>query len=174
MATDWTFPSNFEQYAETGAEELHTAWNDNNNFYELKNTDGRQLQTNKVLYHIARSPKTDLKNKTYYLKLTGFNFYNLPSILSGIEVKIQAQRYGRAIDDTVQLLLNDQEIGSNLASLPINIVKKYGTENDLWNTGLTINDIGNSTFGLLLRFKAHPMWPHSSPMFLDSVVMRIH
>jgi len=173
MATEWTFPSIFTQYAEPGAEEAHVSWNDNNNFEELKNKDGRQLQLNKVLYHIARSPKPDIKNKTYYLKLTGFNFSNLPESISGIELRITAQRYGRVVDDTIQLILNDEEVGTNHASLPIHVTKVYGGQADLWNTELNFTDVSNNSFGVLLRFKAHPSWPHSSPMFIDSVEMRI-
>ena len=174
MATEWTFPSIFLQYAETCAESVHTPWNEANNFDELKNNDGRQLQTDKVLYHIARSPKPDIKNKTYYLKLTGFNFQNLPNSLTGIELRIQGQRYGRVTDDTVHLIKDDEQIGDNKATLPIHITKIYGGNEDNWNTALTISDVMSSNFGVLLRFKAHPNWPHSSPMFLDSVEMRIH
>jgi len=174
MATEWTLPTIFEQYAEPGAEEVHTPWNNKNNFDELKNNDGRQLQTDKVLYHIARSPKPDIKNKTYYLKLTGFNFSNLPNDLSGIELRIQGQRYGRVTDDSIYLVKNNNEVGDNKATLPIHITKIYGGTSDNWNSDLTISDISSSDFGVVVRFKAHPNWPHSSPMFLDSVEMRIH
>jgi len=172
MTTDWTLPTTFLQFSEDGAEEKHIAWAED--LTPLRNSDGRFLQSQDALYHISRSPKPDLKTKTYFLKLTGFNFTNLPETLSGIEVRIKARRYGRATDDTVQLLLDDLPIGDNRATLEIHTEKIYGSQTDIWNTSLSMSDISDSSFGILLRFKSHPDWPHRDPVLLDSVEMRIH
>jgi hypothetical protein len=174
MTTSWTLPNTILQYSEPGAEQAHVSWDDSDNFNQLRNSDGRFLQSNSYLEHIARSPKTDIKNKTYFLKLTNFNFSQLPDLISGIEVRLRARRYGRATDDTIQLLLNDEVLGDNKATLSINPEKIYGGTSDIWGSSLTLADITDSSFGILIRFKSHPDWPHRDPILVDSVEMRIH
>jgi hypothetical protein len=175
MTTPWAFPSNISQFSESGAEEIHISWNDANNLEEIKSLDSRSIQSNGSLYHIARSPKKDLKNKTYFIRATGFNFQNLPNVLSGIELKINTRRYGRATDDTIQLCLNGSDIGDNKATLEIKPEKTYGGNIDLWSTeNISIDNVRDPTFGITIRFKAHPNWPHKDPIMVDSVEMRIH
>lgn len=173
MPTLWTFPSNIIQYTDPGAEELDIAWDDTNNFAELKNFDGRSLQSNGTLIHIARAPKNDIRNKTYYLQCTEFNFLNLPNLITGIEVQLDARRYGRAQDNVIQLCLNGNLIGENQATPVINPQKIYGGADFLWGTTVTKDDILNTTFGFTLRFQAHRDWPHSDPVLVDSIQMRI-
>ena len=175
MTTAWTFPTIISQYPEEGGEDAHIMWNEDNGLDELKSNDGRSIQTNGTLHHIARSPKHDLRNKTYYIQATGFNFSNIPEVISGIEVRLNVRRYGRATDDTIQLCLNETPIGDNRATLEINPIKVYGSETDLWSTlELTPADLLDSTFGIVFRFQAHPHWPHRDPVLVDSVEMRIH
>lgn len=173
MTTAWTLPTIFSQYVETGAESAHIPWD--GNFDNLKYKDGSSLQSNGALEHIARSPKHDMRNKTYFVRATGFNFRNLPDSVSGIEVRLTARRYGRATDDTIELCLNEQTIGDNQATISIAPEKIYGGETNLWSTdNLSIDDIRNETFGIVIRFQAHPHWPHKDPVLIDSVEMRIH
>jgi hypothetical protein len=53
-------------------------------------------------------------------------------------------------------------------------VKVYGGEGDLWATQLTVNDIQDPTFGVLLRFQSHPHWPHKDSAMLDAVELQIY
>ena len=123
--------------------------------------------------HIAREPKHDITEKTYYLRLRNFDFKSLPVSMTGIEVRISMNRFGRITDDTVQLLMNDNVIGKNQADLDLTPNKIYGNSSDLWETNLSVNDIQSATFGILLRFKSHPKWPHKSSAFIDAVEIRI-
>lgn len=173
MPTAWTYPSTVVQFCESGAEQVDIAWDDSKSFVELKDFDGRLLPSIGTLYHIARSPKPDIKNKTWFLRLTNFSFQNLPAVLSGIEVKVDARRYGRAQDETVQLCLNGNYIGDNFASPDVAPQKVYGGQTELWNSGIDIAAISNSTFGITVRFQAHKSWPHKDPILLDSVQIRI-
>lgn len=175
MSSAWATPTIISQFSEDGAEEFHVSWDDSDNFSQLKNFDQRSLNTVGALQHIARSPKHDIKNKTYYIRAKGFNFESLPSVLSGIEVRLNARRYGRVVDDTIQLLVNDVVSGNNKADLIIKPEKIYGGEVDLWGVeNLSLADIQNSDFGIVLRFQCHPNWPHKDPILLDSVEIRIH
>lgn len=175
MTTSWTFPSTVAQYPEQGGETAHVSWSSDDNFSAIKNEDVRSIQTNQPLVHIARAPKPDVKNKTYFVRCTGFNFVNIPDIISGIEVKLMARRYGRATDDTIQLCLNDELIGENKASLSIIEYKVYGGDTDLWQVeNLTKDVIQDSSFGVVFRFQAHPSWPHKDPALVEYIEMRIH
>lgn len=174
MASNWALPRTIIQYAETGAEDSHISWLELDNFSNLKFKDGKHTKTVRDLLHIARDPKTDIKEKTYYLKLTNFNFENLPDTLSGIELKITMNRFGRITDDTVQLVLNNNFIGDNAADLELNPIKIYGNSTTLWNTNITISDVLDNSFGVVLRFQSHPKWPHKSTPLIDSVEIRIH
>lgn len=175
MTTAWTFPQTVSQYAETDAESVHISWQNIDNFSALKNLDLKSVGTVGNLEHIARSPKHDIKNKTWYLKAVGFNFVGLPAAITGIEVRVSARRYGRVVDDTVQLCMNDQAIGENKAELTTLPTVVYGGTADIWELGsITPIEILDPTFGLLLRFQSHPNWPHRSPIYLDAIEIRIH
>lgn len=174
MTTNWTLPNTIQQYSEIGAEDIHVNWLDVDNFNNIKTNNGKSVRLTKDLRHIARDPKHDITNKTYYLKCTNFNFQNLSNSLNGIELKITMNRFGRATDDTIQLCLNGNLIGQNKASLDLDIIKTYGGNNDIWNTNLQIADVLNSTFGVILRFRSHPNWPHSSNVLIDAVEIKVH
>ena len=174
MTSNWTLPTIISQYAEETAEDDHVSWIEVDNVSSLKSLDGRSIKTSRDLLHIAREPRHDIKEKTYFLKVTGFNFINVPDTISGIEAKITSNRYGRITDETIQLTLNNAVIGDNQASLDLNPIKIYGGNDNIWNTNLTTAGILNSTFGVVIRFQSHPRWPHKSSMMLDSVELRIH
>lgn len=175
MTTSWTTPTTISQYAEQDSEDFHVKWDDSNGFVDLMSTNEQSVGTMGSLYHIARSPKTDIINKTFYIKATGFNFSNIPDEISGIEVRIKMNRRGRVTDDTVQLCYGDDIISENKADLIILPVKVYGDSTDTWNIkSLTSIDLTSGLFGIILRFKAHPKWPHRDAAFIDSVEMRIH
>ncbi len=174
MPSLWTFPGTISQFSETGAENSHVQWNEVDNFSALKTFDLRSIKTSRDLLHIARDPKHDIIEKTYYLKITNFQFRELPATLSGIELRIRMNRYGRITDDEVRLSLDDEIVGENQASLSLEPIKIYGGETDKWNSNLTIQDVQNSNFGFAIRFQSHPKWPHRSPALIDAIEARIH
>lgn len=173
MATNWTPPSFLEQYAEESAESNHIPWSDLS-LASINSSNNISLTTMGDLYRIARSPKHDLITKTYYLRLSRFNFSNLPPTLSGIEMRLTGNRRGRIMDDTIQLCLNGSMIGDNKGKLDIMPITIYGSETDTWSSNLTIDNIADLSFGVVLRFKSHIKWPHKDPMFIDCVELRIH
>ena len=175
MTTPWTLPTIITQYPEEGAEDFHVSWLEKDNFSGLKYLDGKSIQTSRDLLHIARDPRHDIIQKTYFLKITGFNFENIPDAISGIELKLSMNRFGRITDETVQLCLDDSEIGDNQASLTLDPIKTYGGENTIWGaTALTKDNLQTSSFGVIIRFQSHPMWPHRNSALIDAVELRIH
>jgi len=175
MTTAWTVPNNIIQYVEPGGESVHIPWDESRGFDVLKSQDVRGVRSIGQLSHIARSPKHDILNKTYYIRATGFNFYNLPDVLSGIELLLLVTRYGRATDDTVELVLAGESIGENQASLSIAPEKIYGGPINLWNTkNLSVDNLVDPSFGVTIRFCSHPHWPHRDPVIISGVRMRIY
>lgn len=173
MTTPWTLPTEISQYSEPGAESAHISW-DESKFGNLRNVDNRSVGTNGTLSHTARSPKHDTNMKTYFLKATGFNFRNVPDVVSGIEVRLTTRRFGRVTDDTIQLTLNDELIGINKANVDLTPTKIYGNETEQWNASLTTSSVTDPSFGIVIRFKSHPHWPHRDGAFIDAVEIRIH
>lgn len=175
MATKW-FTSNYiVQYSEPSGEEVHVMWDDSDDFANLKSVYETSVGTVGNLVHIARAPKPDITNKTYFLKLTDFRFTNLPDIISGIQLQLSCKRVGRVTDDTISLTYNDTLIGNNQATLDLSPVKFYGSEVSLWGLKTLLTDtVLDSSFGIVLRFKSHPSWPHKDPIDLVSVQLRIY
>lgn len=140
------------------------------------------IQTVKNLSHIpnpTRGPKLD---KTYYLKCTNFNIRDLPSTITGITVTINAQRYGRIVDETVCLIHNDQIISENKTNLQAlreghlrnDNDQTYGNNTDLWGAELTREMLEDESFGLLLRFASNPLYPHRDTIEIYRIVLTVH
>lgn len=174
MTSNWTLPTSVTQYAETDAENYHVSWLDVGDFYALKNKDGRYIKTARDLVHIAKQPQHDFVEKTYYLKATGFNFNTLPETLSGIEMRLSMNRYGRITDETIQLCLDADILGDNQASLKLDPANIYGGETNKWGATLSIANIQNPTFGVIVRFQSHPNWPHKCSALVDAIELRVH
>lgn len=172
MTTNWTLPSLVTQYAE---DESHIPWNEVDDFSAIKTMNGKGTSTASPLLHIARQPRNDIKMKTHFLKATGFNFINLPDTISGITCKVTMNRHGRIADETVQLTYNGELIGENYATTNLNPISVYGGEADKWKiTDINTTMIQDSSFGIVLRFRSHPQWPHSTTPTLYSIELQVH
>jgi hypothetical protein len=169
MSTNWTSPSTITQYAE---DESHISWIDN--FSNIKSSTGRLVSTTEPLLRIARQPRNDITMKTYFLKITGYNFQNLPEEISGIECRIKMNRGGRISDDTVQLCYQDNLIGENQAELKLDPITVYGSNTNTWKVALTSSMVQDSSFGVVVRFRSHPQWPHSTTPLIDTVELQIY
>lgn len=174
MTTNWAFPTVIDQYSESGAENIHISWQEIDNYRSLRFNDGKRVKTTRDLLHIARDPRHNTKEKTYFLKLTEFNLNNIPTNPTGIELKINMNRFGRITDDTVQLIYNNEVIGENKADRNLDLIKIYGNDNDLWGINLNNVNLADSSFGVVIRFQSHPDWPHKCTPFIDAVELRIH
>ena len=174
MTTIWTSPTIIDQYAESGAELVHIPWN-NSQFDAVISPDSTSLGTQGVLTHISKSPRVDETNKTYFLSANGYNFNDLPNIVSGITLRLTTNRYGRISDDTIQIIVNGEPAGENLASKSVDPIKIYGGVNDLWGIdNLSVSDLQNSNFGVLIRFKSHPHYPHKDGANIYAIELQIH
>jgi hypothetical protein len=173
MTTSWTNPTQIFQYSEPGAESIHKQWkfSDSNTVVGIGN---KPIGIDGVLEHIARSPKYDITNKTYYFRATGYQFTNVPDIISGVELRLTTDRVGRVSDDTIQLCLNEELVGENMASISVDPVKIYGGETDLWGAEISLLDVMDMSFGVVIRLRSHPHWPHRDSAFIKALEVRIH
>ena len=122
MPTPWTYPTIASQYSES---EHQVPWLHNNEPFadvELdlasRSYEINQIHSAKDILHISNPTVNDIKMKTSYLVLTGFNWKNLPDNISGIEARINVRRTGRITDDTVKLYYSGA-IGDNRATLDL-------------------------------------------------------
>lgn len=166
MPTPWTLPTVITQYAE---DTVHIPWD---NLEHLSYPDQGFAKTQKPLLHIAVSRDRNIRQKTWFLVCQGFNFTSLPTTIPGIELNVQMNRGGRITDDTIQLYRGQELIGDNLADLTLAQNSYYGGETDLWGSNLAVADI-TETFGIILRYKSHPSFPHRETAMIDSVRLRI-
>lgn len=175
MTTPWTNPTTVTQFADDGAENVHISWDSSNNYANMKSDNEQGVGSMQALYHSARSPEVDVNSKTWYIRATGYRFSNLPEIVSGVELRLKTKRGGRVTDDVVQLCFEGEEIGDNRADLIVNPLKFYGGNNDMWGVkNLNSLIVCDNSFGVTLRFKSHPQFPHRDAVFIDSVQIRIH
>lgn len=176
MPTAWTYPTIATQFCEA---DVHIPWTGiDNDFTEIN-----LVRSKTDLLHMSNPLVNDMRMKTYYLILKGFEFVNPPNTISGIEASINIRRGGRIADENIQLWANGQALGANLATGNVdgygNLVilneHTYGAPTDLW--GLESIDLdlidNNPDFGLVLRYQTHPKYIHQTTAFMHHVQMRL-
>jgi hypothetical protein len=175
MPTSWTYPTTASQYTDA---EIHIPWlHTNEEFTEIdlgsRTYEINQLHSAKDLLHISNTLVQDIRMKTHYLVLTGFNWRNLPTTINGIEARVNVRRTGRITDETIQLYA-DAPIGTNQATLDLANDKTYGAADSLWGlpsiARSTLLDVG---FGIVLRYQSHPNWPHKVTPNMEHVQLRV-
>jgi hypothetical protein len=137
------------------------------------------------LLHVARSPKLDLTYKTWYIQLTGFNFDNVPDVISNISVNVNMNRGGRIADETIQLCYQGALVGENQAQPAYLLTPSqnqsllvpnstYGGDVSVWKIeNLTAAMVQDPSFGITLRYRSHPAWPHKTAPIMYSVSLQI-
>jgi hypothetical protein len=175
MPTSWTYPTTASQYTDT---DVHIPWLHNNETFTEIDLGSKTYEINliysaKDLLHISNTLVQDIRMKTYYLVLTGFNWRNLPITISGIEARINVRRTGRITDETIQLY-HDAPIGINQATLDLSNDKLYGAPDSLWGSAeITRDMLTEPTFGIVLRYQSHPDWPHKVTPNMEHVQLRV-
>jgi len=147
-------------------------------------------RSKKPLYTIPGFWMEKFLSNTSQVVLTNFNI-PAGTTLTGIEFQLGIQRAGRIEDLQIQLTLNGDLVGDNLASrvnpvqsdmytgdftTPLNPVGDYniyGGPQDLWGTTLTASDVINPTFGVVIAFKSNQIYPHSDLAYVNQVAVRV-
>lgn len=147
--------------------------------------------TEGCLYTISGFWSEKFFSETNQLHATGFGFADTHAQVLGIELQLNVQRKARIQDLVIQLMLNGQLIGDNLAStinpvqnnmytadttVPLNPVGDfhiYGGGDNLWGTNLTSTNIADPSFGVAISFRSNDTVPHHDQVYLDQVALRI-
>ena len=168
MNTNWNLPNTIVQYAE---DDSHIQWSTDD--FSLLRTRNNGISLSKPLLHIARQPRNDITMKTWFVSATNFNFTNLPNTISGIQCRLTVDRVGRVFDETIQLTLNNILIGENKCSMTVDPVQIYGGSTDVWKVDNISSIIQDPAFGIVIRLKSHPSWPHKTTPILRGIELQI-
>ena len=168
MTTAWTLPGTIAQYAE---DPDHIEWGSN---FEGLRTLFSGVSLSKPLMHISRQPRNDITMKTWYVQATNFQFQNLPETISGVAFRFSLIRSGRVFDDTIQLTHNGELIGKNRCVRTVDPVQVYGGTTDLWAVENIRDIIQDPSFGITVRLKSHPDWPHKTTPILKGLELQIY
>jgi hypothetical protein len=139
-------------------------------------------RTEKDLTHFANPASGDLRTRTQALYCLDFRIANLPEVITGIKLNLKTQRNGRVVDEQIQLVYRGETIGNNNfiyitdeeGHLKITNDTDYGSETDTWGAELTPEMLQDPSFGVILKFQAHPYYPHRSTMYLDAVSLTVY
>jgi hypothetical protein len=165
MPTNWFYPSVVTQFAEA---DVHVPWMK----VDEEFTQINFVRTTVDLKHLSNPLVNDIRMKTYFLKITGFNWEDLPETINGIEASIDIRRIGRVTDETISLCINGQPVGDNVGNADLSNIKTYGGNGMFW--GLPSLDVASvdENFGLILRYQSHPHWCHQSTPNMNHIQMR--
>ena len=97
----------------------------------------------------------------------------VPGKIRGIEVKLHVSRLARIMDLTVQLTLNGELVGENLANPYAKDIHVYGGKFSDWKLNKEPEEVDVTKLGLLLDFQPHHSIPSSELVYLRNVQMRI-
>ena len=136
-------------------------------------TGAQYAITSKELHTISGLWQERFASKTNQLWFTNFPFAVSGTTLYGVEVQFNSIRANRVQDYIVQLVLNGALVGDNIADPSTDNVKTYGSSTNLWNSGVTLTDMSNPTFGVAISLRSNVLTPHSDLGYLDQARMRI-
>jgi len=165
--TNFQIPSSIIQIADKDS----IQWDSLNNIQE----NGYYAAITQPLYTISGLWQEIFRTFTYQLWSTNYNFTNIiANNITGIELYLVSQRMDRCQDYIIQLCLNGKLIGNNYANLMGGNNQLYGGMNDMWGTTLTIDDIMNPTFGIVIEFQSNLTIPHSDIMYVEQIGLRVY
>lgn len=189
ITTSFYSPSSIEQVAVENIVTLRpsVSWTG------LENISSTEMYARTVepLYTISGLWMEKFIHHTNELWCTGFNIPAESRTVTGIEFQLYVNRLARIQDAIVQLTLNGELIGENLASLinpvqsdtntseisqpytPVGNYNIYGGTDNLWGTTLTSADLSNPSFGVVIQLSSNRIYPHSDLAQINQVAIRV-
>lgn len=164
----WHYPISASQFAE---DSTHIPWDSAGNFVYIKSKNLSKTKTVQPLIHIPVNQGLTIRNKTYFLDCK-FNMTREIGQITGLQIEIQIDRGARVIDDTIQLIKDDQVIGENVASSGTDERTLYGPDWGLDWTTVDPYSLTSGNFGVRLRFQSNYKTPHSTVPSIDFVRAR--
>jgi hypothetical protein len=157
-------------------------WNFNNSIAQNNYASSKQ-----PLYTISGLWMEKFLSNTSELWCTNLNIPDIGQPVTGIQFYLEMHRLSRIEDLRIQLILNDELIGNNMAS-PVDPVQSnmytgdnspllpiigdtniYGSENDTWGTTLTSTDVSDPSFGIAFSFRSNQVYPHRDLVIVNQI-----
>jgi hypothetical protein len=185
ITTNYLSPTNIQQVA---TDDTTIEWQSLYNIIDK----GSYASIISPLHTISGLWQERYRTHTNQIWTTGYNFTPLGNTLVGIELSLSTQRLSRVEDLVIQLCLNGELIGLNYAlAVPPDIANMYTSDNgivltpagnygiyggefDMWGTSLTIADLANPTFGIVVSFQSHPTIPHRDIASVDQIAIKVY
>ena len=143
MTTSWAYPLTVTQTAEFSDTDIEF-YSSNGNLNVLSPDSSDHLRTLKNVLHLSNATAGDIRQQTYYLNCTGFDFDQIPNSITGIAVQLNVTR-GRVLEKDVQLIYQGNVIGNSLVYYHQDIENHiavipnpiYGGDSELWGATIT-------------------------------------
>lgn len=153
--------------------------------------DSATTSSSAGLYTISGFWQEKFRSQTSELWCTGLGLPEISGTITGVELALDIRRAARIEDLVIQLTLDGELIGDNLASqinpvqadmytaentprqIPFNDYHVYGSADNMWGTELSNVDVSNPTFGVVISFQSNLIVPHKDIAYLDQVALRI-
>jgi hypothetical protein len=135
-------------------------------------------QTVRNIRHISNSSVGAVRERTWFINFLHFKVdETLPNVITGIKLITKCRRRGRVFDETIAIRYGGNIVSDNKTSyisdveqhLYNNDIMTYGGEGDLWGAVITSDMVRDPSWGITMRFQAHPMYPHNDGMQVDQV-----
>jgi hypothetical protein len=150
-------------------------------------TPSNCITSKQPLYTISGLWMEKFLSNTNELWCTNLNILDKDRPVVGIELYLDMHRFSRIEDLRIQLRLNDDYIGDNIAS-PVNPVQSnmytgenspllpivgdvntYGGPDNLWGTALSSADVADPSFGIVISFRSNQIYPHRDLAIINQI-----
>ena len=180
MQTNFKSPNNIAQKSVETHESI--PWND----LHLATGNDSYSSLSAPLYTISGLWMERFRIQTNQIWATGYSFTPSGLAINGIEVRVNIKRNARIEDLLIQLTLNGELIGQNYAIIKTSQeaywtnteqpgdFHVYGGTLDMWGTTLSVSDINDPTFGVVLAYQSNETLPHRDIAYINQVAMRVN
>jgi hypothetical protein len=139
------------------------------------------------LYTISGLWMEKFLSNTSELWCTKLNIPDTSMSVTSIQFFLDMHRFSRIEDLRIQLTLNGEPIGHNMAS-PVNPVQSnmytgenspllpiigdanvYGDLTEMWGTTLTSEQIADDSFGIIFSFRSNQVYPHRDLVIVNQI-----
>lgn len=183
MTTKFYYPNNITEYGDQhDLIQPLIGWNINGTL-----SPDNSITSKQPLHTISGLWMEKFLSNTNELWCTRFNILDAELPVIGIELYLDIHRVARIEDLRIQLRLNNDYIGDNIAS-PFNPVQSnmytgenspllpivgntnvYGGPADTWGTTLTSTDVSNDSFGVAISFRSNQIYPHRDLAIINQI-----
>lgn len=130
--------------------------------------------TVKPLYNISGINAQQYRSYTSQIWTTGYDFSEVGNDIVGVELRLNCMRLARVQDYLIQLCLNGNLIGENVADITKSDEAIYSGDSDFWGVNLTSAKIKNQTFGIVIQQQSNLTIPHRDQGYIDQIMLGVY